>query len=195
MQGLEDESSFSCSIYNSIDPEDESILQQLGDRLRVDFDFKLTDKILGNNNKVVVFDDYIAGLISPNSIVALLIEEKKVIGFSFAIPIGKFDPKREDESGTTAYIYLTSIAPEKRGQKLVGPLVDFLFQELKRRGYQYVERDCLIENGYADIIRNHYNKYDCIVKSYRHNKFPEIGPEEFFRINIASYLPNRFPNQ
>lgn len=111
-----------------------------------------------------------------------------LVGHSVTTPIHdeevptRHNPEKRKDDHTTAYIHSTAILPEHRGKKLVGRLIDLLEEELRRKGFQYVERDAAIENGYADSIERHYG--DRIVASYDH-VHPKHGPQRFFRIKLS----------
>ena len=120
----------------------------------------------------------------PDTTIAILSEDGKVIGFSMAIPIGKMNPKREEESGDTAYIYFTGIEPGQQGQGLVGTLMEDMTDRLKAKGYGFMERDCVLTQGYADSVEKAY--HDAIVEQYDHTRWQEVGPERFFRIDLSA---------
>lgn len=61
--------------------------------------------------------------------------------------------------------------------------MDDLFKQLLGRGYTFVERDCVIVNGYADSVQKAVGP--AIVEVYDHTRNPDIGPERFFRIDLS----------
>ena len=109
----------------------------------------------------------------------------KVIGYTFAIPEGKLDPRRAGEIDT-AYIYATAIEKEHQGQGLVGKLTDALFKELAKNGYMFVERDAMVGGGYADSIQRHYASF-IIGEPFDYDPFGE-GLERHFRIDAQEYV-------
>lgn len=138
--------------------------------------------VLGESDEVEVAANMDAFIRDPSTIVASLEENGKLIGCSIAIPAEKMNPDREGAENT-AYIYFTAIDPAKQGSKLVEPLMASLFEKVAERGYTYIERDSIIENGYADDVEKNYT--GAIVDSYDHSKYPEAGPERFFRIELG----------
>ncbi len=107
-------------------------------------------------------------LSDDSSIIAFLLNaNSKVIGYSVARPA----------SPDTVGIHLTRIHPELRGQGLVGVLMETLEEELRERGYQYMERHAVVDNGYADKVERHYKER--IVFS------EDEGKTRFFRIRIG----------
>lgn len=139
--------------------------------------------ILGATDDVEIAPN-LTSLLHDNSLIVVSLEDDgHLIGCSIAMPIDKMDPSRSDEAKDTAYIYYTAISPDRQGVGLVGTLMDSLFQKLEQEGYTYLERDCVIANGYADNVQK--NNEAAIVESYDHTNFPEFGPERFFRIKLG----------
>ena len=140
-------------------------------------------QVLGLKDEDIVAPD-LAGLIrDPENVVATVSDGEKVTGFSVAVPIGKFNPERASESADTAYVYLTGIEPNKQGQGEVGPLMKNLTDELKRQGYSFLERDCVLTQGYADKVGKAYE--GAIIEQHDHTRWPEVGPERFSRIDLS----------
>lgn len=143
-------------------------------------DMDLDGPILGFTDDDVVAPDLKSLLRSPTTTLASHTENGEVIGFSLAVPIGEFNPGRAAESDETAYIYFTGIEPSRQGEGVVGSVMDDMLGKLTEKGYGFVERDCVIENGYADKVEQQYQ--GAIVEQYDHTRFPEFGPERFFRM-------------
>jgi ribosomal protein S18 acetylase RimI-like enzyme len=80
----------------------------------------------------------------------------------------------------TAYINYTAIDPEYQDQGHLGTLIGAVEDELRLIGYPYMERNCRIENGYADKVQKHYG--DRIVSMHDHQSL--LGPLRFFRIAL-----------
>lgn len=148
-------------------------------------------ELLGGTDEVVAYPGLEEAFQSPETSVITLDDSNtgELAGFTLSMPIGKMYPEREGESNETSYIYFTVLKEEFRGQKLVGQLTDTLFIDLAKRGNKFVERDSMIEDGYADKVSRHYE--GSIVESYDHTRFPEVGPERFFRIDIDKYLKSQ----
>lgn len=144
----------------------------------------------GGTDDVVAYPSLKEAFMSPDTSAVVLNDSSgDFAGFTLSVPIGKMYPERSQESEETSYIYFTVLKENFRGQKLVGRMTDFLFEDLAKRGYKFVERDSMLENGYADSISRHYDA--SIVESYDHERFPEVGPERFFRIDINKYLTSQ----
>lgn len=170
----------------------EKVQDVIGNLNKNEFHMPPEDPILGENDHVIAYSSLKEAFQDPQTTTVAAIEGDSLIGYTFALPIDKMSPSRQSESKETAYIYFTAIIEEMRGKGLIGPLLDTLFMELQRNGYYFVERDSKINNGYADTVQKHYEKYPgSIIEMYDHNKFPEIGPERFFRIDINRYLQQR----
>lgn len=104
-----------------------------------------------------------------------------VVGFTYAVPVGEIDPDRERESGETAYICDTVLDGAHQGMGLVARLMRVLENELRVRGYRFIERDAAVGNGYAAAIERAYG--DRIVgQGEPHDS--EYGPQTFFRIRL-----------
>ncbi len=104
----------------------------------------------------------------------------EAVGFTYAKPL---DPEGDDspaKQGETAWMWDTVIKKEHRGKGLLGIMMSTLEEELRNRGFKYLERNALIANNFAENIDKHYN--DRIIK-----KFPldsRWGPQIFFRIRL-----------
>jgi predicted GNAT family acetyltransferase len=145
--------------------------------------------ILGDLGSNVLAPNLEVFLRDPNNVIAELKLHNKLIGFSVSIPISRFEPSRFVENDrSTAYIYATVIDETYQHQGLVGTLTDLLMLELQKKGYKIVERDCKIGNGYAGVVEKHYNQSGSIISSQEHCKWPDIGPEKNFRIDINTYV-------
>jgi ribosomal protein S18 acetylase RimI-like enzyme len=80
----------------------------------------------------------------------------------------------------TAYINFTAIDPEFQDKGHLGTLISAVEDELRLIGYQYMERNCRIQNGYADKVQTHYAGR--IVSTHDHQSL--LGPLRFFRIAL-----------
>lgn len=167
------------------DPLDSSTLDQVEALTRQLFgdSMDLDKPILGITDDDIVAANIHEMLRDPATTVATLTEGESVIGFSVAIPIGAMDPKREAESSSTAYIYFTGIEPSRQGQGLVGVLMQDMADRLRAKGFAFMERDCVLTQGYADSVEKAYQ--GAIVEKYDHTRWPAVGPERFFRIDLS----------
>lgn len=119
--------------------------------------------------------------LNPRNAIALLKDESEVIGFTYARPLDEADePCREAEARETAYIWDTVIDKRYRGRHLVGPLMDELEGELRKRGYSFVERMAAVANDYAANVAKHYG--DRVVASEPQET--QYGKQVFFRIRL-----------
>lgn len=116
-----------------------------------------------------------------NTIVLLKKEDsQEVIGFTYAKPC---DPETADgpaKPGETAWMWDTIIKKEYRGMGLLGTMMKCLEDELRARGFKYIERNSLKANGFAESIARHYK--DRIIKSFSLDS--KWGPQMFFRIRL-----------
>lgn len=159
--------------------EIESLARQLFENDDVDLD----TPILGETNNDIVAPNIHEMLRDPNNILATLSEDDRLVGFSIAVPMGIMDPTREEESSETAYIYFTGIDPNRQREKLVGKLMEDMHAKLRARGFSFIERDCVLAQGYADSVERAYQ--GAIVRKYNHAKWKEVGPQRFFRIDLS----------
>ena len=141
------------------------------------------DPISGVEDDVIIAGSMRELFEDPESVIVPVEFDGELAGFTLALPIGRMDPSRTSESADTAYIYYTAIKPEFQGKKLVAPLIDRLLVELGKKGFSFVERDSMVDNGYADKVERAHKGN--IVNSYDHEKYPEIGRQRFFRISLG----------
>lgn len=145
----------------------------------------LDESILGNTDDVVIAPNFRALLNQPDVSVYTLQRSGRLAGFSLMMPIDKMDPSRQGETGT-AYVYYAAIDPALQGEGLVGVLSQKMMASAKSGGYEFIEADCMIENGYADNVEKTYG--DAVVDKFEHNDFGE-GPQRFFRIELDKLTP------
>jgi len=122
-------------------------------------------------------------LIDPAHVVVLLTgeESSRVRGFTYAIPVTEIEPHRARRAADTAYIADTVLDTELRGRGLVGVMMSCLEDELRRRGFKYVERHAAVARGYAGKISKHYGAR---IEVQRRPNQSEWGPQVFFRIRL-----------
>lgn len=118
---------------------------------------------------------------SENIIVLLKnIDNEEVIGFTYAKPS---EPETSDgpaKPGETAWIWDTVIRKEYRGKKLLGIMMEKLEEELRRRGFKYIERNAMVTNNFANNISKYYKER--IIKTFPLES--KWGPQVFFRIKL-----------
>lgn len=115
-------------------------------------------------------------------VVAILLRDQAtaaIVGFTYAMPIGDMDKNRDNESEETAYIGATILHHSYRGHHLVGDMIGSLETELRNRGFEFIERDAVVNHDYAAKIERHYG--DRIVKKSKPHK-SKYGPQVFFKI-------------
>ena len=125
-----------------------------------------------------------ADFLNKDNIVVLLKNnvknEDKVIGFTYAKP---FEPETDDgpaKPGETSWMWDTVIEKEHRGKGLLGKLMSTTEDELKNRGFKYLERNAVISNKFAENISKYYK--DRIIKSFSLDSI--WVPQIFFRIKL-----------
>lgn len=124
---------------------------------------------------------FAADFSQPRATIILLRDpSKKIIGYTYALPINADKPEREEEKDETAIVDSTAIDPQYQGKGLVGKLIGELEKELIRKGFRFMERDAAIPNGYADTVQRHYG--DRVIESRDHDS--KYGPQRFFRIKL-----------
>ncbi|HEX7041780.1 MAG TPA: GNAT family N-acetyltransferase [Patescibacteria group bacterium] len=100
--------------------------------------------------------------LTSTSVIFLLNDKGDIVGYTCAYPLS--ENKTKDDK--TAYIESTAIKPDYQGFRLVGKLIGSLEEALKRKGFMYIERDALIDNGYADKITRSDTYKERILESY-----------------------------
>jgi ribosomal protein S18 acetylase RimI-like enzyme len=106
----------------------------------------------------------------PNVRLVVLKDENSIVGFTYAIP----------ENDRVICIVDTVILKEYQNKGLVSMLMSCLEKELKNSGYEYVTRDAMIENGYADKIMKNYKSR--IVETW--DIVGEYGKQRHFKISL-----------
>ncbi|MGC1177329.1 MAG: GNAT family N-acetyltransferase [Candidatus Saccharimonadales bacterium] len=152
------------------------------------FGMKPEEPILGITNDVVIAPNLRALLERPSTILSTQEDDNKIIGFNLAIPIGDMNPARATESTETAYIYFTAVDPSRQGEGLVRLLNEDILKRIAESGYSHAEIDTLIANDYAEIFGKNYQS--AIIETYDHERWPEIGKERFFRLDLAKLSPS-----
>lgn len=146
-------------------------------------DINSAEPVTGKTEDIIIAPTLLELLARPEITTSHLTQGGKLLGISVAMPINLMDPDRAAESEETAYIYFSAIDPFHQGEGLIAKLMDGLHSRLQEQGYSFIERDCVIENGYADKVQRVYA--GSIIESYDHTHFPEVGPERFFRIDLS----------
>lgn len=139
--------------------------------------------IIGMTADVMVAPTFTALLTDPETVVATAERDGQLAGVSVAVPrikMGKVEP----ESDKTAYIYYTAVEPSLQGDGIVGDVMKSLLSQIKERGYEYVERDCMVENGYADKVQKTYQAAIIPEHTYEHDRWG-IGRERHFLIDLS----------
>lgn len=118
--------------------------------------------------------------LNKDNIIVLLKDSSSVIGFTYAKPM---EPETDDSPalpGETAWMWDTVIQKEYRGRKLLGEMMLKIEDELRKRGFRYLERNALIANNFAENIAKNYK--DRIIKTFSLESV--WGPQIFFRIKL-----------
>lgn len=119
--------------------------------------------------------------LDSDNVVVLLKDESEIVGFTYAKPR---EPDTPDDSpakpGETAMIWDTVIDKRYRGQGLLRLMMEKLEEELRARGFKYMERNARIANNFATNIAKNYG--DRIIKSFPLDS--QWGPQVFFRIRL-----------
>ncbi len=125
---------------------------------------------------------------NPENIYVLMRDESgEAIGCTFATRI--YDPEvpahhnpqiRQDDK-ETAYIMSTGFLPQYQRKRLVVPLLNTLEEELRKRGYESIERDADKASGYADsLIKNNPDR----IIEYHDRLDPVYGLQVCIRMRL-----------
>jgi GNAT superfamily N-acetyltransferase len=128
--------------------------------------------------------EYLRSEISdPAHVVALLTKspDARVLGFTYALPVTEIEPHRSPRAANTAYIADSVLEAGIRGQGHIGPLMSCLEDELRHRGFEYLERHAAVAHGYARKVCKHYSAR---IEVQRRPNMSEWGPQVFFRIRL-----------
>lgn len=153
-------------------------------------EFNTDDPVYGETNNDIVADNFEQFLNDPAATVITIDDESgKHVAFTLAMPVGRFDPTRQNDT-ETAYIYITCVEPALQHQGIAGKLMDKLHTTLLGKGFRYIERDVMLDTGtgFADKIAKSYG--DAIIESWQHAKWAELGKQRFFRIDLTKLPKN-----
>ena len=120
---------------------------------------------------------------APDHVVSILtrVGGDSVHGFTYAVPVMEVEPHRGRIAANTAYIADSIVEASLRGRALVGVMMSCLEDELRRRGFEYVERHAAVAHGYSTNISRHYATR---IEAQRRATNSEWGPQVFFRIRL-----------
>jgi ribosomal protein S18 acetylase RimI-like enzyme len=147
---------------------------------------KIKDQIVSLENeafgtKAFTTQEIEADFLNTKNTIVVLSDGERVIGFTYARSLDEADePGREKEVNETVYIWDTVIKKEYRGRHLVGLIMNELENELRKKGYLFIERVAAVANNYAAGILKHYG--DRIIAT--ENRETKYGPQTFFRIRL-----------
>lgn len=114
------------------------------------------------------------------NVAVVLTLHEMLVGYTVAQPKVRWFMWRAPVAWDTAYVMNTAVVPEWQGQGLVAMLGAALDDELRRRGYRFVERDAAVENGYADKLMRAYAGRVLA----RRDHASKYGPQRFMRIAL-----------
>lgn len=100
----------------------------------------------------------------------LLKDGDSIVGFTYAVP----------ENEESVRIVDTVLMKEYQHKGFVSLLMSCLETELKKRGYTYITRDALVENGYADKIIKNYSPRIIETKEFTST----WGKQIYFKIQL-----------
>ncbi len=146
-----------------------------------------TKPVLGVDDDTIMAPSPAALLADPTTVIGTAEVDGRLVAISVAIPKAKFNPQNPDPK--TVYIYYAAVEPSLQGRGLIAVAARVLESKLRALGYAYLEQDCVKDNGYADTISRAYA--GAIVEQYDHSKYPEIGPQRFFRIDLNRLADTR----
>ncbi|HYC83119.1 MAG TPA: GNAT family N-acetyltransferase [Candidatus Paceibacterota bacterium] len=111
-----------------------------------------------------------ADLNDPQAVLAVLKDQKTIVGFAYALP----------DDRETAHIVDVVIAPSYQHKGLVAKLMSCLERQLKNNGYKYIETEAMVENGYADKILKNYNAQIIETEEFT----GPYGEQRYFKIRL-----------
>ncbi len=167
---MENDSTFIAEVYNP-DPK-------VWEKIKADI-LEMEHEAFGD--KAFTDEEMEGDFLNKKNTIVILKCNDKVIGFSYARSLDEADePGRESEINETVYLWNTVIANKYRGRHLVGKLAETLEDELRRKGYSYMESYAVVKNNFAANIAKHYG--DRVVKS--EPKETGYGRQMYFRIRL-----------
>lgn len=150
---------------------------------RVFGDEEVDSPMLGMTEQDVLAANIHELIHDPENTIVTLEEEGQTIGFSVAVPYEKMRIEGPEKTKDTAYIYYSGIDPNRQNQGLVKKLNDDMLNMLSTKGYKFATRDSVMDQDYAEKVEKAYDK--AIVERYDHERWPDVGPQRFFRIDLA----------
>lgn len=90
-------------------------------------------------------------------------------------------PMKQDPG--VAHILWTSLAEEVQGAGLARPMLERLEQKLLLKGYDKLERDAQVNNGWADSVEKH--SADRIIEKHTYH-CPVMGEKRYFLLSIGA---------
>lgn len=111
---------------------------------------------------------------SATSVIAVTLDGARLVGFAVATP---------GWSARAATLNNVLLAPERRGQGLVWPLVGVVEDGLRERGYRSLVIDARVENGFADSVERHYRGRARVLERDHPS---EYGPQRTIAVDIIA---------
>lgn len=130
------------------------------------------------------------GFVEPDSVAVLLTDTNNhIVGFTYAENAIKAYARnrsfyvhelKRNPTEDTAYISDIAIHPDFQKQHHTPQMMSVLKEGLKARGYNFIEIDAAIDNGYADNVER--NETQHIIEKHDHDS--SIGRQRFFRMRL-----------
>lgn len=125
--------------------------------------------VLGMTSSDEVAPNFTAMLTDPSTVIGTAERGGRLAGVSIAVPRTALGGDLQPWADKTAYIYFTAVEPALQGNGVVGDVMKSLLPQLKQHGYDYVERDCMVDNGYADKVEKIYDHALVHDETYDHD--------------------------
>lgn len=125
----------------------------------------------------------------PKTVMIVAKNGAEILGFTYAVPRSYWKDEaaevieREDNGDRTAYVYDTVVAKKHRGKKISLRMMSHLHSELAKEGYEFLERDSVIDGGYADQIQKAYTEKGLMVQAGPDHD-SDWGKQRFFRMKL-----------
>jgi ribosomal protein S18 acetylase RimI-like enzyme len=113
--------------------------------------------------------------------------EDKIVGYTCVSPLSRvcredrWEIFRDDHGAKTAYISNILVDPQFQGHHLAADMMDFAEELIGEKGFEYIEADVVVKNGFAGKITKAYQGK---ILYHSGSHISEYGDQEYFRIQI-----------
>ncbi len=124
-------------------------------------------------------------IMAPGGACVLLMDGDKVVGYTAATSAdfiyNYYSHYRSRDPQDAVYITNSSVHPDYQHKGYIWLMMDALEQELRSKGYKFLDRDSKADLGYADKVVEHYG--DRVVFALDEER-TEWGVQRYIRVRL-----------